>query len=422
MRLRHVLFSVVFGLCGFATSVGQTVDGKPEVKAEILKRVEEILTTQAYVPNVDFSKWPAFVEAERKKLDDAKNDEEFGQAVNEALHKFGASHIVFGTPRMEEQRRTARVVGIGISSYPVPEGLLISRVVPGASAEKAGIVPGDTVIEVDGKKPVGISGIPGPEGTDVKIKIKHEDGSIKEYTLTRKPFSTVRKEEITWITPETAKVTVYTFDRPYDRDNVDKLFFEAMKAKNIVLDLRDNGGGLVYNLQHLLSKFLDPSIPVGTFINRSIVDKYKTETKRDTIDVNEVAAWSRKDPRFARQQVLPLKLATPEPFKGNVVVLVNGGSGSASEMCAAALKELDGARIIGSKSAGAVLVSVIPRINYNFTLQYPISDYVTVRGLRLEGNGIEPDVAADLRVRIPGKPDPAVDRAVMLLHRMSGDK
>ncbi len=401
---------------GLATA--QTVDNKPEVKAEILKRIEEILTTQAYVPNIDFSKWTSFLEAERKKLDDAKNDDEFGQAVNEALRKFGASHVFLGTPRMEEQRRTSKVVGIGITSMQTPDGLLITRVVAGASAEKAGMVPGDVIIEVEGKKPVGTSGIPGVEGTDVHLKVKRDDASVKAFTLTRKPFSTVRKEELAWLNPETAKVAVYTFDRVYDRENVDKLFEEAYKAKNIVLDLRDNGGGLVFNLQHLLSKFIDPSKAVGTFINRSVVDKYKAETKKPDVDVNEVAAWSRKDPRFARQQVLPLKLASSQQFKGNVVVLVNQGSGSASEMCAAALKELDGARIIGTKSAGAVLVSVIPRINYNFTMQYPISDYVTVRGLRIEGHGIEPDVTADVRARIPGKPDVAVDKALMLLHRM----
>lgn len=421
LRPRRFLFlgasALVFGLA--ALGAAQTVDGKPEVKAEILKSVADTLAKQAFVPNVDFTKWDSFIEAEKKRIDEAKNDEEFGRVVNEALHKFGASHIVLGTPKMAEQRRTQKVVGIGITSMQTEQGLLITRTVADAPAEKGGIKPGDIIIEVEGKKPEGTTGIPGVEGTDVHLKVKHENGKIENFTLTRRPFSTVRKEELTWVNPDTAKVTIYTFDQSYDRPNVDKIFTEASKAKNLILDLRDNGGGMVFNLQHLLGKFIQSNVPVGTFVNRSMVNKYKEDTKKDVIDVNQIAAWSRKDERFLRSQIMPLRNMGGKQYSGNLIVFVNQASGSASEMCAAALREIAGARVIGTKSAGAVLVSVIPRIAHDFTLQYPFSDYVTVRGLRLEGNGVEPDVVADVKFRMVNRPDPAVDKAVLLFQHLT---
>lgn len=425
MSLRKPFLSlgVAFALVGLTVFtpvrvLGQTIDGKPEAKAEVLKDVTKILANQAFVPTIDFSKWPTFLEAEKKKLDDAKNDEEFQQAVNEALQKFGASHIVLGTPKSQEQRLTNKVVGIGITSMPHELGLFITRVVPGAPADKGGLVPGDIIVEVEGKKPVGISGIPGEEGTDVHLKIKHENGKIEPVTLTRRPFSTIRKEELSWPTPDTAKLTIYTFDRSYDRATVDKLMAEAAKAKHLILDLRDNGGGMVVNLQHLLGKFIDNKEPIGTFVNKPMVNVYMKEAKKPVRDVNEIAAWSRKDERFKRSQILPIRMPDEAVYSGNVIVLVNQNSGSASEMCAMALKEIAQARVVGTKSAGAVLVSVINPIANRFTLQYPISDYVTLRGVRIEGNGVEPDVKADVKVRLPGKPDVAVERALLLFKSM----
>src|SRR5690349_21910252 len=83
---------------------------------------------------------------------------------------------------------------------------------------------------------------------------------------------------------------------------------------------------------------------------------------------------------------------TKEPFKGDIVVLVDGGSGSASEMMAAALKEQLGAKIVGAKSAGAVLASTMLPLSNGFLLQFPLMDYVTIKGQRLEGTGLVPDV------------------------------
>ena len=108
------------------------------------------------------------------------------------------------------------------------------------------------------------------------------------------------------------------------------------------------------------------------------------------------------------------------PYTGRIAVLVNGRSGSASEITAAVLREKRDAILVGRKSAGAVLVSTFMRVDGGFEVQIPISDYVTPGGMRLEKNGLVPDIeAADPR---RAEPDTAVSKALEALAPTKGRK
>lgn len=387
----------------------QTVDNKPEVKKEVLERVSDLVTKSAFVPGIDFTRWPEFLKAEQEKLDGAQNDDEFGRAVNEALRKFGASHIVFGTPRSADVRRTGNQVGIGISTQVVEEGIVIVRLIPGGSAEKAGLIPGDTIIKVDGNPVKGITGIPGAEGTKVTLTVKRKSGETTDFELIRKKFSTRQPEELTMVDDKTAKLSIHSFDFSYDADRVETLIKKAQDKPYMIIDLRDNGGGAVVNLQHLLALFLPQDTPVGTFITKRAAERFEDETKGDPTDIFKIADWYPRKLKPVLRKEGPL-------FTGKLAVLINGGSGSASEICAAALRDTVNARVIGNKSAGAVLVSVIAPATNGFTLQYPLSDYVTIKGRRLEGNGVSPDVIAEEpKLRLPDVPDDAVSKAIQAL-------
>lgn len=402
-------------------SFAQTVDDKPAVKAEILDTVTRLLSTRAYVPGLDFAKWQEFADAEKTKLAESKNDEEFTFAVNEAISKFGASHIYLATPKSATARTTNSLVGIGITQQKVDEGTLVVRTVKGAPADKAGLTPGDIITQVDGKPADGAKGIAGQEGTKVVLTIKKPDGTSKDVTLTRSRFSTKRPEELIPVDKDTARLAVYTFDLSYDRDNVESLMKQASKYKNLILDLRDNGGGAVINLQHLLGMLVPDDEAVGTFVSRRLANEYVEKTGGKETEVVKIAEWSRGEEKWGSAQIKPFKNRNVPVFKGNVAVLVNRFSGSASEICAAALHDLIGAEVIGTKSAGAVLVSVIADIPYGFTLQYPIMDYVTVKGLRIEGNGVSPTAEVeDPKIRLPKEKDPVVERAASELAKAKG--
>jgi len=402
--LRHTIFTCLC-LCFTASSaVCQTIDNNPIAKQEILDQVNVAMSKLAFVPGVDFTKWPEFLNSERPRIDAAANDDEFQRAVNAALRKFGASHIVLNAPKIADLRLTGSMVGIGISTRVVADGLLVTRTVDDAPAERGGIVPGDIIVQVDGKVPQGTKGIEGKDGTDVTLTVRHVDKTTEDYTLTRRVFSSIRPEELKWVDKDTALLTINTFGFSYDKDRVKGFMQEAQQGKHLILDLRDNGGGEIGNLRHLLGFLLPPSVPVGTFIDRTICDDYVSATHGNPTDLAAIAKWTPKKVRPIPQLDVPV-------FTGQIIILTNGLSGSASEIIAAGLRDLLGSKIVGTKSAGMVLVSRYDAVTNRFMLQYPVSDYVTIKGVRLEGTGVTPDVIVEDTLHLPNAPDPPVEKA-----------
>lgn len=376
-----------------------------EQKDEVLARMTELITRNAFVPGVDFGQWAAFVDKQRTEIDGATDTESFNTAINKALRNFGFSHIVLMSPQAARARVDRSVIGIGVTIVQEEGGFRVVMTVPDAPATKAGIVPGDLLLEADGKKLETTTQITGQEGTDVSIKLRKTDGAEKTVTLTRRKFSTVRPETLTWEGDDTAVIKIYTFDLSYNPANVEKLMTEAAKAKNLIIDLRSNGGGAVVHMTHFLSLLMPSDTPIGSFITKRTVERFVEDTEGDPNDVVAIAKWSPSKLRTFKGKV--------EPFTGKVAVLLNEGSGSASEIAAAALKDNLEAPIIGSNSAGAVLASIMVPLPHGFMLQYPITDYVTFKGLRLEGTGLKPDVLAPTP-RYDEK-DIAVEKAVALL-------
>lgn len=377
-----------------------------------MKDVNRIVSETAFVPGVDFSKWSEFIKGEQAALDKANTHRDLIVVVNTALEKFGISHIVLSSPEMAMARSQRRAVGIGIQIEIEPEekGIRVVAVYPGSGAADAGLQPGDLIFENNGK-PVKVQpDLAGVEGEEANIKL-HRDGKVLSFKIVRRPFSNVRPDTLTWPAPDTARLQVHTFDLSYDPELIQKHMQEAAKAKNLILDLRSNGGGAVTNMMHLLTLLTPPQTPVGSFVSKSAVNNYVKETGEKPDDLAKIAAWNAKP-------LKTMKLKGMEPFKGNIAVLIDGGSGSASEITAAALQEVRGASVIGQKSAGAVLVSVIRPIANGYTLQYPITDFVTPNGIRLEGNGVVPLVEAKTTVKF-GEKDEAVEKAVLLLGRIA---
>ena len=379
-----------------------------KAKDEVIEGMSNYVLNSAYVPGIDFSTWKAELAKIRVDADKAKSEDEFAGLINRGLHEqFNISHIVLMPPSAVEARTSGSKVGIGVRIQIQEDGVFITSIIPGGPAEKAGLEAGDLIMEADGHKAEGPTYIAGDQGTSVNLKVKKADGTIKMYKVVRQPFSTVQPEELTWVNKDTAVLAIHTFDLSYSRDNVEKLMKEALPAKNLIVDLRNNGGGAVMNMLHFLSMVLPKGTEIGTFINKRLIDNYVEETKGDPKDLKAVAAFA------------PNKIKTgssPIQYKGNVAVLVNGGSGSASEITAEALKEQLNAPVVGQKSAGAVLVSVISPLPRGFNMQYPISDYVSVKGVRLEANGIVPDAQSkDVAYLKKGEQDPAWLLAINLL-------
>lgn len=425
-RIALASFALAFTL----TVHAQTIDGKPEIRTEILTKLTSQLENVAFVPGIDFKKWNDFLTTERPKIDEAKNDEEFRNAVNAALRKFGFSHILLTTPKDFAVRNTGQTTGIGVGSQARPEGgRIITRVVDKSPASEAGLQPGDVMLEVDGKPITDKTVITGESGTKVKIKVLKVDGKTFEYTITRRPFSTVQKDEFKMLNGTTGLLKVNTFDRAYDAKLIDEYMKDAVKSKNLIVDLRSNGGGAVINLQHFAGYFVAPELKLGFMLDKNCLKQFKNEEMREPANLAELAP-------FANDFMMtPRKVEAK--FTGNLIVLINGGTGSASEIFAAAMHDIYGKKtvdkdgtivanpapvtctVIGSKSAGAVLFSTYVSASNGFALQLPVADYLTPTTVRLEGNPIVPDVLAEEpKVFTPNAPDKAIEAALAIAERI----
>ena len=129
-------------------------------------------------------------------------------------------------------------------------------VFPGTPADEVGMHPGDLIISGDGKPVKTTADLVGEEGTKVKVTVERE-GKKVDFDVTRRIFSTDTPETLKWVSDDTALVTIPTFDLGFKKSNVNDLMNQAVKAKNLILDLRSNGGGRVDNLLFLASYFFD---------------------------------------------------------------------------------------------------------------------------------------------------------------------
>src|SRR5579859_4291221 len=183
-KLRELRSALTIGLLCLSTvaTLGQEVplrgDSNPsdktpitqQQKEDVLSKVNDVIEKSAFVPGVDFAKWPTFLAAERADIDKSETQKEFSMAVNKALHKFGFSHIVLITPEAAQARSSEKSVGIGVLLQLDTEGLRVLNVFPDSPAADAGFQAGDLIILGNGKKPQSPLDLQGEENTALNVR------------------------------------------------------------------------------------------------------------------------------------------------------------------------------------------------------------------------------------------------------------
>ncbi|MCL6624365.1 MAG: PDZ domain-containing protein [Fimbriimonadales bacterium] len=358
-----------------------------ETKDAVLKAVGRVIKERAYARGVNFAKWDELAQEYEERFQKAQTHDEFANEVNRAFAQFGLSHLRLLTPHAARVQKTGQGVGLGIQARAEEGGVRVVLVLPGSPAEKAGLQPGDLITHADGKPITEPERLRGEKGTQVRLTVKRMDGTLLELTVVRGEFSTLRKDTLTWIDEKTALLRVHSFAVGYDRELIDQYFEKIAKAEKLILDLRGNGGGQTLNLFHLAGKLFPGGTRLGKFVSRDHAREYLKKHPEGTDDPVEVAkefglslsAFGRGEP----------------PFKGDLVVLVDSGTGSASEILAQTVQELQRGKVVGTKTAGAVLASTLVNLPADFALQVPLMEYVSPKGQRLEMTGVTPDVLVD---------------------------
>ncbi len=274
--------------------------------------------------------------------------------------------------------------------------LVVVSPISGSPAEKAGLQPGDIVTAVDGTSVNGssindqISKVRGETGTKVTLTIKRGDQTF-DVTITRAEI-TMKEVETKLIDGHIGYIALHGFS-----DSSPDQFHAALKglldqgADQIVFDLRDNPGGYILSAQKIASEFVSS----GTiFTQESSGGNIKT--------------WDAVGGGLATNPKLPL------------VVLVNGGSASASEIVSASLKELGRATIIGEHTFGKNTVQVWAPLENGGGVRITISRWFPPNHDSVHPDGVQPDVAVTIPAGTPPEKDLILDRAVSYLGTLTG--
>ena len=291
--------------------------------------------------------------------------------------------------------------GIGASvNQDVKTGIItIVKPFKDGPAYKAGLLPGDIIARVDGEEVTGldlfevVSRIKGPEGTSVKISVIR-DGETLEVKITRGKVENPTIEyqmldnKIGYIIiSEFDDVTVGQFKKAVDE-------LEAQGMKSLIVDVRNNPGGLLDSVVNVLDRLLPPGLVVYT---QDKYNKRETELARDYKKINVPMA-----------------------------VLINGNSASASEIFAGTLQDYEVATIIGTTSFGKGIVQKVIPLSDGTAVKLTVSKYYTPKGRNIHGTGIKPDIEVELdkewqnQLNVPIEKDNQLQEAIKLLTQKTG--
>jgi carboxyl-terminal processing protease len=259
-------------------------------------------------------------------------------------------------------------------------------------AEEAGIQAGDIVLAVDGESVDGstmtdqITRIRGEPGTDVTLTIQRDGGEPFDLTITRAEI-TLREVETELLDGHIGYIALNGFSAPASEQFADGLAeLLDQGADQIVFDLRDNPGGYIDAAQQIASQFIDDGL---IFTQESAGDDVK--------EYRSTGEGIATDPDLL------------------VVVLVNGGSASASEIVAAALQEHGRATLVGEPTFGKNTVQVWGRLENEGGVRITISRWFTPDHNSVAPDGIQPDIAAAPTAETPPEDDPILQAALEYL-------
>ncbi|MBX9723296.1 MAG: S41 family peptidase, partial [Candidatus Obscuribacterales bacterium] len=265
----------------------------------------------------------------------------------------------------------AKLFGVGIQiGMDKSQRIIVIAPIDDTPASHAGVQAGDEIAEVDGKSTKGLS------VEEAAKVIKGEKNSAVELTLVRKgerlKMKMVRGEihinaiqSAKMLDKDIGYIRLTSFISKQADSEMKKALKDLSGAKGIVLDLRDNPGGLLTNAIEISNMFLDGRNNIVSTVD---ADGYKTPAVSDGNTVSR------------------------QPL----AILINGGSASASEIASGALKDNGRAILVGQRTFGKGLVQGIQKLDDGSGVNYTIARYLTPNDTDINHKGISPDVLVEL--------------------------
>jgi len=343
--------------------------------------------------------WEAWHKLEDNYVDPAKLDRQkmVWGAARGMVESAGDPYTVFFNP--DEAKKFLEDVsgefeGIGVEIGVKNGQLQVISPIEGTPAAQAGLRAGDKIIKIDGRVTTGITAeeavtlIRGAKGTEVTLTILRDEWeSTKDIVIKRE---VIKAPSLKWEIKDNniAYIKLYQFSGSMDSDFQNAgLAILKTNANKIILDLRNNPGGYLEMAQYVAGWFLErgETVVIEDFGQKQEQEVYKAEGNS----------------RFVGYPI---------------VILVNEGTASASEILAAALRDNRGVKLIGKTSYGKGSVQTLEDLADGSSLKVTVADWLTPKGEHITGKGLTPDIEVEMTEQDynEGK-DPQLDKALEII-------
>jgi carboxyl-terminal processing protease len=315
-------------------------------------------------------------------------------AIKGMLEATGDEHAAYLDPeRFSHQRLDIQGYFEGIGAeVGIRNGLItIIAPIPDTPADEAGVKPGDVILEIDGEKIEGwdlfrvINRIRGEKGTPVRIRIRRvRTGESEELEIIRGVIQ-LESVKLTMLVGRIGHLRITSFSGTSKEELQTALDrFRRSQGLGLIVDVRNNPGGLVSSVVEVTSQFIDDGIVL-----------YQLDAHDNRRDWNAEGGGTALD--------VP------------IVVLMNGYSASASEVFAGAIIDHDRAPVVGVATFGKGSVNNLWPLSDGSGINVTTARWYTPLGTLIEGEGIIPDIIAEASE--DELEDPQLDRAIELLQR-----
>jgi carboxyl-terminal processing protease len=324
-------------------------------------------------------------------------------AIRGMMEALGDEHSSYMDPETYETASSIlsgqEYEGIGAWVDTTADYLTIISPIPGSPAEEVGLEPGDKIIEIDGEDMTGVDAelarqrVLGPAGSTVVLTVAREgESEALEFTVTRDKI-VIKSASGEMLEDGIGYVQITTFGdktTPELRATLEELM--AQNPRGLVIDLRNNGGGFLHTSVEVASEFVGEGV---------ILYEQYGNGERDTY------------------QALKNGQATEIPL----VVLINEGTASASEIVAGAIQDYERGKLVGVASYGKGSVqNWVPLSDNQGAVRVTIAKWLTPDERTIQDEGLKPDVEVEItEEEYEADLDPQLDKAIeVLLEELNG--
>lgn len=368
-------------------------------RAEIFEQVWTIISEKYYDAAFNGVDWSAAKTKYQARIETAVDDKDFYALLDRMAGELRDSHTRVYSPAQAAERKKQKRAAVGITIREIDGMPVVASVEPDSEAARAGIRPGMIVRTVgaspiekaiaEARAAVGVSSseratamrifskiLTGAPDTVLNLELADERGMNRSFALARRTVSAKPTVTARILPSGVGYLKFGKFDEELEKE-VENALESLKNAKALIVDLRGNGGGE----GEVGLRF------AGFFFN-------------DTITVARIVTRTGKPPIPEIPMTLEAGISGKQRFSRAVVILINEGTASTSELIANAFQEQRRARVFGTNSCGCVLAFLDYKpLKGGGDLTLSEFGFISAKGKRLEGSGVTPDRIVPLELK-----------------------